>query len=177
MGLFSKIRANGYHIMYLSARAIGQASMTKEYLESVRQGEVYLPEGPVFLNPDSLIHALKREVIDKNPEEFKIRCLMDIRRCFEGRNTIAEQSVAERKNPFFAGYGNRPNDALAYRAVGIPVSRIFTINPSGQLKQELTPNFQTSYEYQAREVDSLFPSAVTLPRSCSPPSSWPTRST
>ena len=149
--------------------------MTKEYLESVRQGEVCLPDGPVFLNPDSLIHALKREVgvyawlfisnffpqvIDKNPEEFKIRCLMDIRRCFEGRNTVAEQSVAERKNPFFAGYGNRPNvriwhcleltkslllqDALAYRAVGIPVSRIFTINPSGQLKQELTPNFQTS---------------------------------
>ena len=95
--LFSKIRANGYHIMYLSARAIGQASMTKEYLESVRQGEVYLPEGPVFLNPDSLIHALKREVIDKNPEEFKIRCLKDIQNLFEG------------KNPFFAGYGNKPN--------------------------------------------------------------------
>merc|ERR1719151_345640 len=95
--------------MYLSARAIGQASMTKEYLESVRQGEVCLPDGPVFLNPDSLIHALKREVIDKNPEEFKIRCLMDIRRCFEGRTILAEQPVAERKNPFFAGYGNRPN--------------------------------------------------------------------
>jgi len=155
--LFSKIRANGYHIMYLSARAIGQASMTKEYLESVRQGEVCLPDGPVFLNPDSLIHALKREVIDKNPEEFKIRCLMDIRRCFEGRNILGEQPVAERKNPFFAGYGNRPNDALAYRAVGIPVSRIFTINPSGQLKQELTPNFQTSYTEQDGMVDQVFP--------------------
>jgi phosphatidate phosphatase LPIN len=35
-------------------------------------------------------------------------------------------------------------DAFAYRAVGIPVSRIFTINPSGELTQELTPNFQTS---------------------------------
>merc|ERR1712156_1084273 len=143
--LFSKIRANGYHIMYLSARAIGQASMTKEYLESVRQGEVYLPEGPVFLNPDSLIHALKREVIDKNPEEFKIRCLKDIQNLFEG------------KNPFFAGYGNKPNDAYAYRAVGIPVSRIFTINPAGELKHELTQNFQTSYESQSLEVDYYFP--------------------
>ena len=111
----------------------------------------------------SVSSSLHLQVIDKNPEEFKIRCLMDIRRCFEGRNVFAEQPVAERKNPFFAGYGNRPNvsdtenkgikvlsnqlfmqDALAYRAVGIPVSRIFTINPSGQLKQELTPNFQTS---------------------------------
>ena len=35
--LFTKIRANGYHIMYLSARAIGQASITKEYLQSVKQ--------------------------------------------------------------------------------------------------------------------------------------------
>ena len=35
-------------------------------------------------------------------------------------------------------------DAYAYRAVGIPVSRIFTINPAGELKHELTQNFQTS---------------------------------
>ena len=154
--LFSKIRGNGYHIMYLSARAIGQASMTKDYLELLRQGEVCLPDGPVFLNPESLIHAFKREVIDKNPEEFKIRCLKDIETLFGG------------KNPFFAGYGNKPNvrappavllfytyisctimyslpqDAYAYRALGIPVSRIFTINPAGELKHELTHNFQTS---------------------------------
>merc|ERR1719357_1845813 len=143
--LFSKIRANGYHIMYLSARAIGQASMTKGYLESLRQGEVCLPDGPVFLNPDSLLHAIKREVIDKNPEEFKIRCLKDIQSLYEGTN------------PFFAGYGNKPNDAYAYRAVGIPVSRIFTINPSGELKQELTPNFQTSYTEQDGMVDQVFP--------------------
>ena len=130
--LYTKIRNNGYQIMYLSARAIGQASITKDYLQSLKQGDVCLPEGPLFLNPDSLIHAFKREVIDRNPEEFKIRCLKDIQSLFEG------------KNPFFAGYGNRANDAYAYRAVGIPVSRIFTINPAGELKHELTQNFQTS---------------------------------
>ena len=147
--LFSKIRANGYHIMYLSARALGQASMTKGYLESLRQQDVCLPDGPVFLNPDSLYHAFKREVIDKNPEEFKIRCMKDI------------MSLFGDKNPFFAGYGNKPNvsfhhmantcmttclpqDAYAYRALGIPISRIFTINPAGELKHELTQNFQTS---------------------------------
>ena len=118
--------------MYLSARAIGQASITKDYLQSLKQGDVCLPEGPLFLNPDSLIHAFKREVIDRNPEEFKIRCLKDIQSLFEGKNT------------FFAGYGNRANDAYAYRAVGIPVSRIFTINPAGELRHELTQNFQTS---------------------------------
>jgi len=143
--LFTKINNNSYKIMYLSARAIGQASITKDYLQSVKQGDVCLPDGPVFLNPDSLIHAFRREVIDRNPEEFKIRCLKDI------------QSLFEEKNPFFAGYGNRPNDAYAYRAVGIPVSRIFTINPAGELRHELTKNFQTSYTEQDSMVDLVFP--------------------
>jgi len=143
--LFTKIHNNGYQIMYLSARAIGQASITKDYLQSVKQGDVCLPDGPIFLNPDSLIHAFRREVIDRNPEEFKIRCLKDL------------QSLFEDKNPFFAGYGNRPNDAYAYRAVGIPVSRIFTINPAGELRHELTQNFQTSYTEQDAMVDLVFP--------------------
>ena len=132
--------------MYLSARAIGQSSITKDYLQSVKQGDIFLPDGPVFLNPDSLIHAFKREVIDRNPEEFKIRCLKDIQSLF-----------CSSVNPFFAGYGNRPNDAYAYRAVGIPVSRIFTINPTGKLKHELTQNFTSSYIEQDAMVDLMFP--------------------
>jgi len=143
--LYSKIEENGYRIMYLSARAIGQSSITKDYLQSVKQGDIFLPDGPVFLNPDSLIHAFKREVIDRNPEEFKIRCLKDIQSLFS-------------TNPFFAGYGNRPNDAYAYRAVGIPISRIFTINPAGKLKHELTQNFTSSYIEQDSMVDLMFPS-------------------
>eukprot|EP00092_Neocalanus_flemingeri_P029683 GFUD01032230.1.p1 GENE.GFUD01032230.1~~GFUD01032230.1.p1 ORF type:complete len:315 (+),score=103.38 GFUD01032230.1:43-945(+) len=148
--LFTKIRNNGYQIMYLSARAIGQASITKDYLQSVKQGDVCLPDGPIFLNPDSLYYAFRREVIDRNPEEFKIRCLKDI------------HTIFEEKNPFFAGYGNRPNDAFAYRAVGIPVSRIFTINPAGELRHELTQTFQTSYTEQDTMVDQVFPPVGTL---------------
>ena len=95
--LFSKIRRNGYKIMYLSARAIGQAATTKDYLQHVKQEDVHLPHGPLFLNPDSLLYAFKREVIDRNPEEFKISCLKEI------------QALFGDKNPFYAGYGNRPN--------------------------------------------------------------------
>lgn len=35
-------------------------------------------------------------------------------------------------------------DVWAYRAVGIPIMRIFTINPKGELKHELTQTFQSS---------------------------------
>ncbi len=36
-------------------------------------------------------------------------------------------------------------DVFAYRSVGVPLSRIFTINHRGELKHELTQTFQTSY--------------------------------
>merc|ERR1712059_55323 len=120
---------------------------TKDYLQSLKQDDVCLPPGPVFLNPASLLNAVRREVIDRNPEEFKIQCLKDIQSLFEG------------KQPFFAGYGNRPNDAYAYKNVGISEARIFTINPAGELSLSLTPaqNFQTSYSGQDSMVDMVFP--------------------
>ncbi|XP_055620509.1 phosphatidate phosphatase LPIN2 [Toxorhynchites rutilus septentrionalis] len=143
--LFSKIEENGYKLLYLSARAIGQSKTTRDYLQSIRQGDIKLPDGPLLLNPTSLMSALHREVIEKKPEQFKIACLSDI------------QALFPDKNPFYAGYGNRINDVWAYRAVGIPISRIFTINTKGELKHELTQTFQSTYANMAYIVDQLFP--------------------
>ncbi|XP_037819724.1 phosphatidate phosphatase LPIN1 isoform X2 [Lucilia sericata] len=143
--LFSKIEQNGYKLLYLSARAIGQSRATREYLRSIRQGDVKLPDGPLLLNPTSLISAFHREVIERKPEQFKIACLSDIRDLFPN------------KDPFYAGYGNRINDVWAYRAVGIPIKRIFTINTKGELKHELTQTFQSSYCSMTFIVDQLFP--------------------
>ncbi|KAG5671749.1 hypothetical protein PVAND_001929 [Polypedilum vanderplanki] len=143
--LFSKIEENGYKMLYLSARAIGQSRATREYLRSIRQGDVKLPDGPLLLNPTSLISAFHREVIERKPEQFKIECLSDIKSLFGD------------KNPFYAGYGNRINDVWAYRAVGIPIMRIYTINPRGELKHELTQTFQSTYCSMTYIVDQLFP--------------------
>lgn len=60
--LFTKIAANGYKFAYLSARAIGQAQVTRDYLKSVRQGKSVLPPGPMLLNPSSLINAFHKYV-------------------------------------------------------------------------------------------------------------------
>lgn len=100
--LFSKIEENGYKMLYLSARAIGQSRATREYLRSIRQGDVKLPDGPLLLNPTSLISAFHREVIERKPEQFKIECLSDIKSLFTD------------KNPFYAGYGNRINVSCAH---------------------------------------------------------------
>lgn len=103
--LFSKIEQNGYKLLYLSARAIGQSRATREYLKSIRQGNVKLPDGPLLLNPTSLISAFHREVIERKPEQFKIACLSDI------------QALFPDKNPFYAGYGNRINVSLFFSLV------------------------------------------------------------
>lgn len=68
-----------------------------------------------------------REVIMRKPEVFKMACLRDIRGLYGS-------SV---KKPFFAGFGNRITDALSYRSVNIPSSRIFTIDSNGEVKMEL----------------------------------------
>ncbi|NWX56804.1 LPIN3 phosphatase, partial [Promerops cafer] len=126
--LFHKIHLNGYKFLYCSARAIGMAHITKGYLKWVNEQGCGLPMGPMLLSPSSLLSAFHREVIEKKPEVFKVTCLTDIRKLFAT------------KCPFYAGFGNRPNDVYAYKQVGLPESRIFTVNPKGELIQELSKN-------------------------------------
>ncbi|CAG9327640.1 unnamed protein product [Blepharisma stoltei] len=122
VNLYNDITANGYKILYLSSRAIGQAPKTKEYLASLRENNRGLPEGPVILSPDRLFKSFVREVIKREPQNFKTPALTEVLTLFP-----------EDVNPFYAGFGNRDTDAIAYRAVGIPMDRIFIINPVGKI--------------------------------------------
>ena len=63
----------------------------------------------------------------RKPEVFKMACLRDIQRLFG----------PSARNPFYAGFGNRITDALSYRSVDVPSSRIFTIDSTGEVKMEL----------------------------------------
>ena len=53
--------------MYLTARAIGQADSTREYLKGINQNNYQLPEGPVIMSPDRLMASLHRWVIRSFP--------------------------------------------------------------------------------------------------------------
>ncbi|XP_074461423.1 phosphatidate phosphatase LPIN3 isoform X3 [Larus michahellis] len=143
--LFHKIHMNGYKFLYCSARAIGMAHITKGYLKWVNEQGCALPKGPILLAPSSLFSAFHREVIEKKPEVFKIACLMDIQKLFAT------------KLPFYAAFGNRANDVYAYKQVGLPESRIFTVNPKGELIQELTKNHKSTYERLSELVELIFP--------------------
>ena len=77
--LFTDIMNNGYKMLYLTSRSLGQSQMTKDYLKGVKQDEnVVLPDGPVLTSPSRLFKAFKQEVIDKEPQLFKISALMTI---------------------------------------------------------------------------------------------------
>ncbi|KAH8990604.1 Lipin/Ned1/Smp2-domain-containing protein [Lactarius akahatsu] len=141
--LYTDIYKNGYKIMYLTSRAIGQADSTRYYLQGIKQNDYQLPEGPVIMSPDRLMASLHREVIMRKPEVFKMACLRDIQRLF--------------------GFGNRITDALSYRSVNIPSSRIFTIDSLGEVKMELLDlvghksESVRSYIHMTDLVDQMFP--------------------
>lgn len=201
--LYTDVARNGYRIMYLTSRAIGQADTTRDYLRGIVQSNYKLPDGPVIMSPDRLMASLHREVILRKPEVFKMACLRDIARLFgaDPRQSQAQsgsawphvqQSSLDAANgpgagkyqspgegaatftagadpqgstsgvqatPFYAGFGNRITDALSYRSVNIPSSRIFTIDSNGEVKMELLElaGYKSSYIHMTDLVDVMFP--------------------
>ncbi|CAI4227076.1 unnamed protein product [Auanema sp. JU1783] len=128
--LYTHIKNNGYKMVYLSSRAIGQSHTTKQYLRSVAQNSRQLPDGPVLLSPTSVLMAFRREVIERRPEEFKIAALSDLKKLFP----------------------------VPQPAVGIPAKRILIIDPTGKVRRSDSVGYVSSYLSMANDtVDYLFP--------------------
>ncbi|XP_049348881.1 phosphatidate phosphatase PAH2-like isoform X3 [Solanum verrucosum] len=143
--LLSAIKENGYQLLFLSARSISQAYLTRQFLFNLMQDGKGLPEGPVVTSPDGLFLSLYREVVKRAPQEFKIACLQEIKALFPCD-----------RNPFYAGFGNRDTDEICYLKVEIPEGKIFTINSKGQIV--LKRNTDTmSYSCLHGCVNDLFP--------------------
>lgn len=146
-GLYTQIEKNGYKLVYLTARPIGQASQTRAFLHNVTQGSAKLPNGPVLMSPNRLVESFTREVIRRKPHEFKIAALREVRNLFPPDY-----------NPFHAGFGNRDTDVISYRAVGLIPQRIFVVNPRGELVvMKETYESAASYSNLTDLVEKVFP--------------------
>lgn len=143
--LYQDIEKNGYKILYVTARTMCVHVKTKNYLNSINQNNLTMPNGPLLMSPDGLVSALKQEIIDRTPQSFKIDCLTQVLNLFP-----------EDINPFYSGIGNKKTDALSYETVGINKQKIFIINEKGEIS---TANncYRTSYEEMDELVDELFP--------------------
>ena len=148
--LYTDIVNNGYNIFYLTSRSVGQADTTRAYLNGVVQEDYKLPRGPVIMSPDRTIAALRREVYLRKPEVFKMACLRDIMQLFD---------KPAGQTPFYAGFGNRFTDALSYRSVNIPSTRIFTINSNAEVSLDVLSlnSYKTGYASMREIVDHFFP--------------------
>lgn len=143
--LFTEITKRGYKILYLTARAIGQSTMTKNYLDSLIQEKKPLPEGPLFMSPDGLFTSLKREVIERKPHLLKIPLLTELKNLFP-----------DGTKPFFAGFGNRETDGVAYRYLEVPLNNIFIIDTKSNVLR-LGDTEKTSYKLLSNNLDGIFP--------------------
>lgn len=147
--LYGNIARNNYQLLYLTARPIGQANITRGYISGLKQGDLQLPPGPVFMSPSRLLTSFNREIILRRPEEFKIACLKDIKALFP-----------KECQPFYAGFGNRPSDALSYRAVGVPLGKIFTINYAGEINT-VNYTYKKTFSNLNELVNAMFPGKNT----------------
>ncbi|KNE66616.1 hypothetical protein AMAG_11733 [Allomyces macrogynus ATCC 38327] len=145
--LYSRVAQHGYQFLYVTSRGIAQADATRAYVQSIKQQDadgdehVGLPDGPVLTSPDGLMAALRREVVLKTPQEFKITTLSQVAALFdEGgeevgprRSTDRDLAAAPAVSPFVAGFGNRETDMIAYTAVAIPPTHCFCVDNSGSI--------------------------------------------
>ncbi|KAB5549838.1 Lipin/Ned1/Smp2-domain-containing protein [Coniochaeta sp. 2T2.1] len=151
--LYTDIVSNGYNIMYLTSRSVGQSDTTRAYLAGINQDGYRLPRGPTILSPDRTMAALRREVYLRKPHIFKMSTLRDIRSLYGPDRT-----------PFYAGFGNRFTDQISYRTVDVPRNRIFTINSNAEVLLDLLSlnKLKLSYVNMNEVVDHFFPPVSTL---------------
>jgi len=150
--LFDKIRARGYHIIYLTARSFAQDVETKNYLFDMLQNQsgYSLPIGPVMLSPESFINSLISEVYDNDPDVLKTEKILGINSAFTGSS---EHHIMD---SVVSAYGNKDSDVKAYVNSEIDLNSIYIVNPEGVLENVGTGE-SSSYEEQVTKVDKLYP--------------------
>lgn len=116
VNLYNDIASKNYKILYLSSRSISQVDSTRNLLNFMDQSGQKLPHGPILLSPDGTFRSIIREISNYS-QELKDRLLTEL-----------IQTFPIDKQPFWAGFGNRNGDAVAYFRAGIPPSRIFILS-------------------------------------------------
>ena len=125
------------HVLYLTARTVKLANETRTYLLTLNQeGDNPLPRGPLITTPDGYMKTLRREIIKRNPDEFKAQVLAGIQHCFQraGRDIL-------KYPPILAGFGNKKTDLRAYRAAGIPEQTSFIVDTGSRIQNACGEQF------------------------------------
>jgi hypothetical protein len=116
--LLSNIHNHGYHILYITQNMT--TISTKEQLAKVVQGTgSEIPPGPVFRSPESLIRVFGAGRTDL----FKAAALRGVKGLFPVSH-----------NPYYACFGSKACDMIAYNRCGVPEGRVFLVSNKGSIK-------------------------------------------
>ena len=143
--LLDKIKNNGYKLVYLTARAIFQSEKTQKFLAQLEDNGIKLPEGPVIMDPDGVFSSFRKGIINKTNYYIKILALIEISNLF-----------SDDEQHFYAGFGNKEGDAIAYRYLKIPLHNIFIINTWSEVAQ-LSESAKKTYKLLKEEINKYFP--------------------
>ena len=144
--LYSHIVKNGYKMLYVTARTMYMQKSTKNSLNNINQDGYSMPEGPMMMNESGYVDAIKTEIIDKVSQKFKIECLLNLLKLFP--NDV---------EPFYAGFGNKPSDKIAYEKIGIDSGKIYIINEKGEVARNFRTKCKTNFLLMDEQIDELFP--------------------
>ncbi|KAL3909975.1 MAG: hypothetical protein SGPRY_009228 [Prymnesium sp.] len=64
----------------------------------------------------------------------------------------------EAHNPFYAGFGNRASDVVAYKEAGVPPARIMVVNPQGEIHTSMREQYcWATYPRLLQLCNQMFP--------------------
>jgi hypothetical protein len=116
-------------ILYLSSRPLALVNLTRKFLTNLQQGADGLPVGPLVGFPGTISQVLHMELVTHDVHSFKQQALRD--------NLVTPWlrllPHAQQSSPFWAGLGNTSMDMMAYRAAGVPLSRMVYITKQSTL--------------------------------------------
>jgi len=132
----------GYHVLYLTSRPVAHQRETRQLLAGVRERNLELPEGPLFMNKESTSKAVFRELITRTTLELKSGLLREVRQVFwaagagggGGAGSGVDSDQQQPTQPFVWGIGNKPADCEAYYSVGVPEGSILLIDTASDIR-------------------------------------------
>ena len=140
--LFNDIANNGYHFLYIATTP--NASSKDDLLKYQQTSDgTGLPQGPVFLPPDTLVQSLGRERTDL----YKAAALRGVRTLF----------VGGQHNPYHAAFGAKEKDIRAFDMCGLPRGRIFLVNESGEVSIATSTIAKRSFSDMNAMLHEIFP--------------------
>jgi len=176
--LACQLDARGYSLVFLTSRTLlgtAGADRTRRYLFEVAMDSetgYRMPEAPVITTRHvSTMTALAHELGGQSGK-FKTAVLQSL------------DSLVSARMPrlFYAGFGNREKDALAYLSAGVPPERVLIIDPSSLISARTSstamavadaatkpseatkPSQWLTYTALLPELDTLFPRLSTEER-------------